>query len=249
MSNDRELARLWKLQASVNKLIMDGKREAEDVSKALQRILEKTESIVDNSPLVFSGTIRVPAIKEPFIAKDKFVVNTANDAPIKICEIDDNFTTWFLFGDGKIEPPMEEQQLVRQFLREDSKDRLILKCLCYEEYQFHFVKDSAGVSVPRKLSYEDYRREFGSLRDESNCGLTTLTTIFALMMEDPKTGSFGVMDDGTDQVFYVRDSTRVIRRVSVRASDNEEGWGVYADHVESILEQGYCGAIYSPNFD
>ncbi|HSE35365.1 MAG TPA: hypothetical protein VLB83_04555 [Candidatus Paceibacterota bacterium] len=40
MSNDNQIERLWKLQATVNKLILDGKRDPREVSDILQGILE-----------------------------------------------------------------------------------------------------------------------------------------------------------------------------------------------------------------
>lgn len=40
MSNDNQIERLWKLQATVNKLVLDGKRDPREVSDILQGILE-----------------------------------------------------------------------------------------------------------------------------------------------------------------------------------------------------------------
>lgn len=39
MSNDNVYERLWRLQASVNKLVLDGKRDAEEVANIYQGII------------------------------------------------------------------------------------------------------------------------------------------------------------------------------------------------------------------
>jgi len=40
MSNDNVFEKLWKQQASINKLILDGKRDPEEVSRVLQAIIQ-----------------------------------------------------------------------------------------------------------------------------------------------------------------------------------------------------------------
>ena len=66
MSNDNRLERLWKVQATVNKLVLDGKRDPDEVSRSLQVIIDRkpTTSVEPISKFVLFldlGTITVPA--------------------------------------------------------------------------------------------------------------------------------------------------------------------------------------------
>lgn len=85
-------------------------------------IVKPTPSILE-----FVSTVVVPATTEKFVAKDKFVVNTKCNAPVKISYLDDNFKTWFLNGDGKIEDPISEQTLCCYKLRESCADDPIIE--------------------------------------------------------------------------------------------------------------------------
>ena len=77
--------------------------------------------------LEFVGTVLVPATTGKFVAKDKFMVNTLHDAPVKISKVGDNFTKWFLCGDGKTEDPISEQTLRYAKLRKASVDSSIIE--------------------------------------------------------------------------------------------------------------------------
>jgi hypothetical protein len=80
------------------------------------------------------GTVTVAATTGgKFIARDKFVVNTKRNAPVKISAVLDNFTAWFLSGDGKTEDPISEQTLRYAKLRKTSVDTLIIAKLGGEE--------------------------------------------------------------------------------------------------------------------
>lgn len=57
-----------------------------------------------------------------FVAKEKFVRDTGNDAKVKINYLGDNFTKWFLAGSGKIERPMGKQTLCYGDLKKASVD-------------------------------------------------------------------------------------------------------------------------------
>ena len=81
-----------------------------------------TKSPKSNSRLKFVGTVLVPATTAKFVAKDKFVVNTERNAPVRISYLGDNFTAWFLNGDGKIEDPITEQTLHYYRLWQSSMD-------------------------------------------------------------------------------------------------------------------------------
>jgi hypothetical protein len=71
-------------------------------------------------------TVVISATTGKFVAKDKFVVNTSHNAPVKISAVGVNFTDSFLLGDGKIEDPISEQKLRYQKLCKESVDGLII---------------------------------------------------------------------------------------------------------------------------
>jgi hypothetical protein len=79
------------------------------------------------------GTVTTSATTSKFVAKDKFVVNTKRNAPVKISAVWDNFTSWFLSGDGKTEDPISEQTLRYHKLRKSSVDGPIITELGGEE--------------------------------------------------------------------------------------------------------------------
>ena len=80
------------------------------------------------TPLILGlvSTIVVPATTGKFVAKDKFVVNTKRNAPVKISVVWDNFTELFLSGSGKTEDPITEQTLRYHKLRKSSVDGPII---------------------------------------------------------------------------------------------------------------------------
>ncbi len=76
------------------------------------------------SILEFVSTVSIPATAGPFVAKEKFVRGTGRKA--KIGCLGDNFTAWFLNGDGKTEDPISEQTLRYAKLRKASVDDPII---------------------------------------------------------------------------------------------------------------------------
>lgn len=72
------------------------------------------------------GTVVIPATTERFFARDRFVVNTSHDAPVKISYHGDNFKEWFLNGVGKVEEPAGEQTLRYARLCQFSMDSPII---------------------------------------------------------------------------------------------------------------------------
>jgi hypothetical protein len=72
------------------------------------------------------STVIVPATSGQFVAKEKFVINTKRNAPVKISYLGDNFKAWFLNGDGKTEDPISEQTLRYHKLRQSSVDGPII---------------------------------------------------------------------------------------------------------------------------
>lgn len=75
-------------------------------------VLIKTESPI----LELISTVIVPATNVPFVAKERFVLNTKSNAPVKISDLGSNFTAWFLSGDGKVEeaPRLSDGQVPQQ---------------------------------------------------------------------------------------------------------------------------------------
>lgn len=71
------------------------------------------------------GTVKIPTTSK-FIAKDRFVVNTDDNAPVKIGGLSGNFTEWFLKGEGKTEEPISEHTLRYARLRQSSVDTPII---------------------------------------------------------------------------------------------------------------------------
>lgn len=80
----------------------------------------------NHSVLEFVSTVVVPATTSRFVAKEKFVRDTGRNTVVKISYLGDNFTTWFLSGDGKTEGPISEQTLRCHKLRQTSVDGPII---------------------------------------------------------------------------------------------------------------------------
>jgi len=85
-----------------------------------------TKSPESNSLLEFVGTVVIPETTIKFVAKDKFVINTKRNAPVKISYLGDNFTERFLSGDGKTEDPITGQTLRYHELWQPSMDGPII---------------------------------------------------------------------------------------------------------------------------
>ena len=78
------------------------------------------------SILELVSTIVVNATTGKLVAKDRFVINTKRNAPVKISYLGDNFKAWFLNGDSKTEDPISEQTLRYHKLRQSSVDGPII---------------------------------------------------------------------------------------------------------------------------
>ena len=79
---------------------------------------KKTESLLE-----LVGTITILATTGKFVVRDRFVVNTKRNAPVKISYVGNNFTEWFL---GKVEEAMTETELCYAKLIKTSVDGPIL---------------------------------------------------------------------------------------------------------------------------
>jgi len=78
------------------------------------------------SILELVSTVVVNATTGKLVAKDRFVINTERNAPVKISYLGDNFKAWFLNGDSKTEDPISEQTLRYHKLRQSSVDGPII---------------------------------------------------------------------------------------------------------------------------
>lgn len=91
------------------------------------QVAQVTQPKPKPSILDLVGVALIGAITSKFVAKDKFVVNTKRNAPVKISAVGGNFTSWFLSGDGKIEDPFMEQGTLRYHtLRQSSTNGHII---------------------------------------------------------------------------------------------------------------------------
>ncbi|TSC62956.1 MAG: Uncharacterized protein G01um101448_61 [Parcubacteria group bacterium Gr01-1014_48] len=79
-----------------------------------------------NSILEFISTVIVPATTCTFVAREEFVRDTSENAEVSIRYLGDNFTEWFLKGNGKIENAMAEQVLRYAKLQKPSVDGPII---------------------------------------------------------------------------------------------------------------------------
>jgi hypothetical protein len=80
--------------------------------------------------LEFVSIVVIPATVGAFIAKERFVYDSTR---VKIDYLGDNFTEWFLSGDGKTEEPIGETTLRFAKLRKASVDTSIIAELGGEE--------------------------------------------------------------------------------------------------------------------
>jgi hypothetical protein len=130
----------------LNQLIVNlGGQEGDQWEEELKKFLRKepcwsngqvaqvTQPKPTPSILELVSTIVVSATTSRFVAKEKVVVDTKRNAPVKISAVWDNFTIWFLSGDSKIEDPVSEQTLRYHKLRKSSVDGPIITELGGEE--------------------------------------------------------------------------------------------------------------------
>lgn len=96
----------------------------ENIEEAVNAFLRGTVEVVMTKIIDFVGTTTTSATTEKFIAKDFF---TTSNKEVKINNIDDQFTKWFLKGKGKIEDSIKEQELCYRDLRKRSVDGLIIE--------------------------------------------------------------------------------------------------------------------------
>ncbi|MEK7660400.1 MAG: hypothetical protein AAB343_04325 [Patescibacteria group bacterium] len=81
------------------------------------------------SILELVGTVVIRAASTPLVASERFVVNTKQNATVKISFLWNNFSEWFLTGNSKTEAPIMEQTLRYHTLRKASLDGSIITAL------------------------------------------------------------------------------------------------------------------------
>jgi hypothetical protein len=90
-------------------------------------VLTKIATGVTSALLATIGTVSLPATTKPFVARDKFVVNTKANAEVKISFIYDDFTNWFLANGGKVEEPQVGACELRYAkLKKSTSDELVI---------------------------------------------------------------------------------------------------------------------------
>ena len=88
---------------------------------------KRIETYEVESLLEFINTITILTSTEKFVAKDRFIVNTSDDALVKIAYISNSFTEAFLQDEGKTEDQITEEQILRcSKLRRSSVDTPII---------------------------------------------------------------------------------------------------------------------------
>ena len=79
-----------------------------------------------DSLLAFVGATTISATTSKFVATDRFTKDTGRKAKVRISYIGDNFTEWFLEGNGKTEEPIGESNLYYHKLLRGSVDAPII---------------------------------------------------------------------------------------------------------------------------
>jgi hypothetical protein len=126
------------------------------------------------SILELVSTVVVPATTSKFVAKEKFVVNTNFNAPVKISAVWDNFNIWFLSGSGKIEYLASEQKLRYHKLRKSSVDGPIIAELGGAEKSETTLSEMFSLMEKQKngeygvLLNNDHNTNIFYIRDQNN---------------------------------------------------------------------------------
>lgn len=92
--------------------------------EGVKALLSGSVEIIRTKILDFIDTVVTSATTEKFVAKEKFVVNTKDGAPVKISYLSGNFRKWFY---DKTEYIIEEQELRYAKLSKSSVDGPIIE--------------------------------------------------------------------------------------------------------------------------
>lgn len=90
------------------------------------QVAQVTQPKTKPSILELVSTVGVSETTSKFVAKEKFVRDTGRNTAVKISYLGDNFTSWFLSGEGLTEDPISEQTLRYHKLRKSSVDGPII---------------------------------------------------------------------------------------------------------------------------
>lgn len=122
---DQATAECWiKNQAGLHKILAESLLPP----KTTVQVEKQTKSLNSRSNLLdFVGTVELSVTATPFVAKDRFVKNTSDGAPVKICDIWGGLKTRFFQGEGKIEPSIGDTELRYARLKKRSVDGPIFK--------------------------------------------------------------------------------------------------------------------------
>ncbi len=123
-------------QLLVNMTSADGKRWTTELRKFVRgepcwaegsgtQVVEHAKASTP-SILELVSTVVVNATTSKLVAQEKFVRDTGGKAGVKISYLGENFTSWFLNGDGKTEDPISEQTLRYHKLLQSSVDGPII---------------------------------------------------------------------------------------------------------------------------
>lgn len=127
MSNEFAAAGLTLGQLNAFVKMAGGEEVVRDVLSGRARvIIQEIIQKIEDGILEFIGTTFIPATTCKFVAKKKFVLDIGSTAKVKISCLGDNFISWFLKGDGKIEDSISEQALRYAKLRKASVDGPII---------------------------------------------------------------------------------------------------------------------------
>jgi hypothetical protein len=160
--------------------------------------------------LIPVGTVDVVATSTQFVAREKFVINTKRNAPVKIAYLDDNFKAWML---GKTEAPFAGSTLKYGKLSRYSVDGPI-------------IAELSGAMKARTTLAEIFRL----LEAQKHGGDGPLLT-------NGYANIFYVEDEirlpEDEQVAYTNEAGEnvVLRAVSARWNARGVGWGVGASSV------------------
>ncbi|EKD56592.1 MAG: hypothetical protein ACD_58C00139G0002 [uncultured bacterium] len=184
------------------------------------------------------STVTVPATTaaEPFNAKNSFVVDTSDNAPVKISGTGSNFNNWFLVGNGNIKDPISEITLRYAKLKKAFLDNAIIVELG------DVAKVTMSLVEVFSLMLQQPKREEGDLSiDELNIFYVPqqvemiLETKFSFTDAEGKTVIEEVKD--SKYLFQIGDIWYVLRAVNVywggrgwridaRSVGDPDGWGV-----------------------
>lgn len=123
----------------------------DDVADALINGRSKLE-ITLIQRLKQAGTVTIPATTEKFVAKKRFIRDSAE---VKFYGIWDNFTNWFLGGDGVVDKPSEACELHYADLTQASVDGPIIEELGGESKCQTTLSQIFGLLLKQPQGQED----------------------------------------------------------------------------------------------